>query len=252
MEALAVSTYQAERHYHYLTLFIMAKAGKNYVASAAKVEAEKLYTLEEAVQLVTETSTTKFDSSFEIHMNLNVDVRHADQIVRGTVSLPHGTGKTVRIAAFVEADQAAAAKKAGAELVGLEELIADVQKGNIDFDVAIAQPQTMKELGKIAKVLGPKGLMPSPKAGTVTQDIEKTIEEIKKGQVEYKTDKQGIIHVMAGKVSFGKDKLVENAKTIIEPVLAAKPSAVKGTYVKSLALTSTMGPGVRVDVNSVK
>lgn len=230
----------------------MAKHGKKYQAAASKIDAAKLYSLEEAVKLAAESATTKFDSSFELHMNLNVDVRHADQIVRGTVTLPHGTGKVVRIAAFVEGDQVKVAKDAGADLAGMEDLINDVKKGIINFDIAIAQPQTMKELGQIARVLGPKGLMPSPKAGTVTTDVAKTIQEIKKGQVEYKTDKTGIIHCMVGKVSFGASKLLENVKAIIEPVLAAKPTAVKGSYVLSVALTTTMGPGVRVDLSTIK
>ena len=236
-----------KRHYH-LTIYIMAKHGKNYVAAAAKVDADKKYSLKEATTLAVETSTVKFDASVELHMNLNIDVKHADQMVRGTITLPNGTGKKVRIAAFVEADQEKAAKDAGAELVGLEELVKQVQKGELNFDIAIAQPSTMKELGKIAKVLGPKGLMPSPKAGTVTQDVAKTIEEIKKGQVEYKADKNGIVHCMFGKVSFGADKLLQNAEALVEAILAAKPSAVKGAYVKSTSVSSSMGPGILVDV----
>lgn len=228
----------------------MAK-GKKYVAAAAKVDGKKLYPFDEAVKLALETSFTKFDASVEVHMNLNVDVRHADQIVRGTLALPHGTGKTVRIAAFVESDQVAAAKAAGADLAGLEDLIEKVKKGEMDFDIAIAQPQTMKDLGQIARVLGPKGLMPSPKAGTVTTDIAKTIKEIKAGQVEYRTDKTGIIHCMIGKVSFGDSKVIENARALTDAVLAAKPAAVKSAYIKSVTFTTSMGPGVKVDLSTL-
>lgn len=230
----------------------MAKHGKKYAAAAAKVEKDTLYTLEDAAKLAVETSTTKFDASVEVHINLNVDVRHADQIVRGIVVLPHGTGKKVRIAAFVESDQVAAAKKAGADLAGMEDLINEVKKGNIEFDIAIAQPAVMKDLGQIARILGPKGLMPSPKAGTVTDNVVATIEEIKKGQVEYRTDKTGIIHCIAGKTSFGGAKIFENVKTIVDAVLAAKPAAVKSSYVKSVTLASSMGPGVKVNPSSLK
>ena len=241
-----------KRLHQIINTIIMAKTGKNYVAAAAKVEKEKLYTRAEAAKLITETSTTKFDSSVELHVNLDVDVRHADQIVRGTLVLPNGTGKTVKIAAIVESDMESVAKKAGADLVNMEDLIADIKKGNINFDIAIAQPQVMKKMGPIAKALGTKGMMPSPKSGTVTADIEKAIGEIKKGKIEYKTDKTGIIHSMVGKVSFGAKKLEENIAIILEAILAAKPAAVKGIYVKSIALASSMGPGIRVDVADVQ
>ncbi|PCI24911.1 50S ribosomal protein L1 [Candidatus Peregrinibacteria bacterium] len=227
------------------------KLSKKYAAAAAKVDFDKKYALEEAVALLIETSTTKFDSSIELHVNLNVNVKHADQIVRGTTILPHGTGKKVRVAAFVEADKEAEAKKAGADLVGLETLIASIEKGKIDFDVAVAQPQVMKSLGKIARTLGTKGLMPNPKAGTVTPDIGKAIEEIKKGKVEYKTDKTGIIHSVLGKVSFGKAKLLENIKLLLELIVQARPVAVKGTYIISVSLSTTMGPGIAVDPSTV-
>ncbi|MBT4936489.1 50S ribosomal protein L1 [Candidatus Peregrinibacteria bacterium] len=220
---------------------------KKYKAALEKIDQEKLYDIKEASSLAIETSVTKFDSSVEIHINLSVDVKHADQIVRGTLVLPHGTGKTPRIAAFTEADKEKEAKDAGADLVGLDNLIAEVSKGNIDFDIAVAEPAVMKNLGKIAKNLGTKGLMPSPKAGTVTPDIVKAITEIKKGKVEYKTDKNGLIHCMIGKVSFGADKIEENAKMLLDAILAAKPSAVKGKYINSISLASTMGPGVSVE-----
>jgi large subunit ribosomal protein L1 len=230
----------------------MKHFGKKYRDAVTKREKDTLYSLKEAIKLATETSTTKFDSSVEIHANLNVNVKHADQMIRGTIGLPHGTGKKVRIAAFVESDKVAEAKKAGAELAGLDDLIEAVSKGEINFDIAIAEPQVMKELGKIAKTLGTKGLMPNPKTGTVTTDIVKTIEEIKKGKVEYRTDKQGIIHCMVGKVSFGAEKLYENAKTVLDVIIASKPDSVKGTYMISLSVASTMGPGIKVDLNSLK
>jgi large subunit ribosomal protein L1 len=230
----------------------MKHFGKKYRDAVTKREKDTLYSLKEAIKLATETSTTKFDSSVEIHANLNVNVKHADQMIRGTIGLPHGTGKKVRIAAFVESDKVAEAKKAGAELAGLDDLIEAVSKGEINFDIAIAEPQVMKELGKIAKTLGTKGLMPNPKTGTVTTDIVKTIEEIKKGKVEYRTDKQGIIHCMVGKVSFGAEKLYENAKTVLDVIIASKPDSVKATYMISLSVASTMGPGIKVDLNSLK
>ena len=234
-----------------LKKFIMTqKNSKKYTDALKKIEKDKLYTLQEASNLVLETATTKFDSSVEIHVNLNVNVKHADQIVRGTIILPHGSGKKIRIAAFVESDQIKPATDAGADLAGLDDLIQDVKKGKINFDIAIAQPQVMKNLGQIAKNLGTKGLMPNPKAGTVTPDIVKTITEIKKGKVEYKTDKTGIIHCTIGKVSFGKDKVYENAKALMTEIIAAKPAVVKSSYIKSITLASTMGPGIKVDFNN--
>ncbi len=224
----------------------MAKRAKKYNEVLEKIDQEKLYSIEEAVALVVESSTTKFDSTIEVHYNLNCDVKHADQIVRGTISLPNGTGKTVRIAAFVEADQVKAAKDAGAEMAGLEELIDEVKKGNINFDIAVAQPQVMKNLGKIARDLGTKGLMPNPKAGTVSADIVKTITEIKKGKMEYKTDKNGLIHSIIGKVSFGKDKIKENLEALTDVIKEAKPNAIKGIYINSISISTTMGPGIKI------
>ncbi|MCD5383049.1 50S ribosomal protein L1 [Candidatus Gracilibacteria bacterium] len=227
----------------------MKKYGKKYKAALEKISGKENLSLNEAADLVVQTSTTKFDSSVELHMNLGVDPKHADQIVRGVVVLPHGTGKTVRVAAFVSDENKDAAKKAGADLVGIDDLVEQVSKGKIDFDIAVATPDAMKSLGKIARTLGQKGLMPNPKAGTVTQDFEKAIGELKKGRVEFKTDKTGIIHVSIGKVSFGGAKILENLKTIMSSILDKKPASIKNTYVNSVSLATTMGPGVSIDVN---
>ena len=224
------------------------KFAKKYTEVLKKIDQEAAYSIKDAAKLAVETATTKFDSSVEIHMNLNIDVKQADQMVRGTLVLPNGTGKEIKIAAFVEADQVKAAKDAGATLAGLEELIEEVKKGNINFDIAIAQPQVMRDLGKIAKHLGTKGLMPNPKAGTVTPNIVDAIKEIKKGKVEYKADKTGIIHGMVGKVSFGIDKVEENIQTYIDAVMNAKPSGLKGNYVQSIFVTTSMGPSIRIEL----
>ena len=230
----------------------MAKRGKKYKAAAEKLANLGVVDAETAVKLLKDTSVTKFDSSCEIHMRLGVDPTHADQMVRGTISLPHGTGKEVRVIAFVPDDKVKEAKAAGAVDAGLEELIEKVNKGFLDFDIAVATPDSMKELGKIARVLGPKGLMPNPKAGTVTPDIGKTVESIKKGRVEFRTDKMGQIHQIFGKVSFSDSQLKENLDAFLKAVMDAKPSASKGTYVKNVALTTTMGPSVKLDVSSLK
>ena len=225
------------------------KPSKKYKAALEKVDIEKVYSLKEACALAIDTSTTKFDSSIELHVNLNVNVKHADQIVRGTAVLPHGTGKKVRIAAFTGPDKEQEAKDAGADLVGIDSLIDDISKGIINFDIIVADPAVMKNLGKVAKNLGTKGLMPSPKAGTVTPNIKKAIEEIKKGKIEYKTDKQGIIHSMIGKSSFEADKIEANVHMILDLIIAAKPAAVKGTYIQSIVLSSTMGPGIKLSLS---
>ena len=206
------------------------------------------YSVEEAAALLPDLSTSSFDGTVEVHIRINADTTQADQLVRTSVSLPHGTGKSVRIAAFVPDDQVDAAKKAGAALAGNESLIADIDAGKIDFDVAVAVPDMMKDLGKVAKTLGQKGLMPNPKSGTVTTDIVKTIEELKKGRVECKMDKAGIIHVPCGKVSFGAAKLQENMEVLMAAIHEAKPTGIKGNYITSVYAAPSMGPSVRIDI----
>lgn len=223
------------------------KRSKKYRAAQEKVQHDKIYTLEEACKLLTETSTTKFDSTVEVHFNLNIDPKYPDQQIRTTVSLPHGSGKTKKIAAFVSDDQVDAAKKAGADIAGSDDLIEKVAKENFtDFDVAIATPESMRKMAKIGKILGTKGLMPNPKSGTVTTDIVATIQEIKKGRVEFRNDPQGNVHVVGGKVSFGADKLTENVRAVIEAIKSARPTGVKAVYINSVTLTSTMGPGIKL------
>ncbi len=220
---------------------------KKYRDAAAKVNRTQKYSLEEACALLVSTSITKFDSTVEVHFNLNIDPKYPDQQVRSTVSLPHGSGKSKVIAAFVSEDEVEKAKQAGADFAGADDLIEKVAKENwVDFDVAIATPEAMRKMAKLGKVLGTKGLMPNPKAGTVTTDITGTIAEIKKGRVEFRNDPQGNLHVIGGKVSFGADKLVENIKTVIEAIKAVRPTGVKGTYINSVTLTTTMGPGIKL------
>ena len=224
------------------------KRGKKYKEAIKLVDSQKLYDVKECIDLVQKTSITKFDSTVEAHIRLGVDSRHADQQVRGTVVLPHGTGKTVRVLVFAKGDKAVEAEKAGADHVGAEELIAKIQGENwFDFDVCIATPDMMGNIGRIARLLGPKGLMPNPKAGTITQDITKAIEDVKAGKIEYRLDRTNIIHVPIGKVSFGTEKLSDNFSTLISAIIKAKPAAAKGTYLKSIALASTMGPGIKVN-----
>lgn len=222
--------------------------GKKYRTALEKIEKNKLYTIAEAVALAKNTSTTKFDASVEVHTRLGIDTAKSDQAVRATVALPHGTGKTVRVVAFVDDDKAADAKKHGAVEAGDVDLIEKVAKGWLDFDVAIATPAMMKKIGKIARILGQQGLMPNPKAGTVTEDIAATIAEIKKGKVEFRNDKTGILHNVIGKVSFTEDKLSENLKTYLRAVNDMKPKSVKGAFVISLTLATSMGPAVKLDV----
>lgn len=225
------------------------KHGKKYLAASQKVDPTKKYSLEEALKLALETSTTKFDSSLEIHMNLGIDPTQADQQLRSTVALPHGTGKKVKVIAFVSDDKVKVAKDAGAVEAGFDTLIEKIEKGWMDFDIAIATPAMMKGMGKIARQLGQAGKMPNPKSGTVTDDIEKTVGEILKGQVEFRNDKQSNLHNIFGKVSFGEKNLMENLKTYLKAVQEKKPSSMKGIFIKSITITTTMGPGIKIDVN---
>lgn len=225
--------------------------GKKYRAAATKIDKEKTYSLAEAVKLVKETSVTKFDGSVEIHTRLGINTKKSDQVIRSTVALPHGTGKKLRVIAFVSEDKAAEAKKLGAIEAGEASLIEKIAKGWLDFDVAIATPEMMKGLGKIAKTLGQKGLMPNPKAGTVTPDIGNAIAEIQKGKVEFRNDSFGILHNLVGKVSFDEAKLIENIKTYLKAVNESKPKTVKGAFIQSISLASSMGPGIRLDAAGV-
>ena len=228
------------------------KHGKKYVDSAKLIDRTKLYEVEEALDIAVKTATAKFDETVEVHVRLGVDSRHADQQVRGAVVLPNGTGKTVRVAVFAKGDDAAAAEAAGAEVVGAEDLVAKIQgEGFMDFDVAIAAPNMMGLVGRLGKVLGPRGLMPSPKAGTVTPDVAKAVEEAKAGKIEYRLDKTNIMHCPIGKTSFGAEKLEENFNTLLEAVIKAKPAATKGQYIRSCVVASTMGPGIRVNATKV-
>ncbi len=227
------------------------KKSKRHIENLKKVEKNKLYSLEEAIKLVKETSNSKFDSTLEVAMNLNLDVKKADQQLRGAVVLPNGTGKSKKILVLAKADKAKEAVSAGAEYVGDTDMIDKIAKENwFDFDVIIATPDMMPALGKIGKVLGPKGLMPNPKTGTVTTDVKKAVEETKKGKVEYRTDTFGNVHAIFGKASFDDAKLAENLRSFVEVILKAKPQTVKGNYVKNISISSTMGPGIKIDVNS--
>ena len=224
------------------------KMGKKYIASAELIEASKLYDPAEAMKLVCETAKAKFDETIEVHVRLGVDSRHADQQVRGAVVLPHGTGKTVRTLVFAKGDKAKDAEAAGADYVGAEDMVTKITSENwFEFDVVIATPDMMGVIGRLGKVLGPKGLMPNPKAGTVTMDVAKAVAEAKAGKIEYRLDKQNIIHCPVGKASFGAEKLAENFDTLMNAVVKAKPAAAKGQYIKSCAVASTMGPGVKVN-----
>ena len=227
------------------------RKSKRHVANIALVEKNKLYSVEEAIKLVKETSNSKFDSTLEVAMNLNLDVKKADQQLRGAVVLPNGTGKSKTILVLAKGDQAKAAKDAGADYVGDVDMITKIEKEAwFDYDVIIATPEMMPLLGKIGKLLGPKGLMPNPKTGTVTMDVAKAVEETKKGKVNYRTDSFGNVHGVFGKASFDNDKLVENLKAFVNVILKAKPNTVKGSYVKNISISSTMGPGIKLDLNS--
>ena len=226
----------------------MKKRGKRYQEAAKLVDAKKLYSAEDALEIIEKMPKTKFDQTVELHVKLGVDSKHADQQVRGTVVLPNGTGKTLRVLVFAKGPKADEAKAAGADFVGAEELIPKIEKDNwFDYDVIVATPDMMGVVGRLGKVLGPKGLMPNPKSGTVTMDVTKAVEDIKSGKVEYRLDKNNIIHLGFGKVSFGKKKLIENYDVIINAIIKAKPAAAKGQYIKSVAITTTMGPGLYID-----
>jgi len=229
----------------------MSKIGKRIKSARANVERTKLYKIDEAVKLVKGAASAKFDESVEIAMNLGVDPKHADQMVRGVVNLPNGTGRTVRVAVFARGPKADEAKAAGADVVGAEELVNIVQGGTIDFDRCIATPDMMGLVGRLGKVLGPRGLMPNPRVGTVTTDVAAAVKASKGGAVEFRVEKAGIVQGLVGKASFGEDKLVENIKAFVEAVARAKPTGAKGTYIQRVAISSTMGPGVKVDVGSV-
>jgi len=229
----------------------MAKNGKRVSDARKSVDASKLYGIDEAVKFLKSNSKTKFDETVEIAINLGVDPRHADQQVRGMVALPNGTGKSARVAVFARGAKADEAQAAGADLVGAEELAETVQSGTIDFDVAIATPDMMPIVGRLGRVLGPRGLMPNPKLGTVTQDVAAAIEGAKGGQVQYRVEKAGIIHAGVGKMSFSEDQILGNVRALFDAVVRAKPSGAKGTYIKKVSLTSTMGPGLRIDPSSM-
>ena len=228
----------------------MAKLSKKYQEASKLVEENKLYDLAEAIELVRKTSVTKFDATVEVAIKLGVDPKYADQQVRGAVVLPHGTGKSKTVLVFAKGDKVKEAEAAGADFVGAEDLVAKIQAGWTDFDVAVATPDMMGLVGRLGKVLGPKGLMPNPKVGTVTLDVTRAINEIKAGKIEYRTDKAGNIHAPVGKVSFDESKLLENVQTLIETLIKVKPSGAKGQYVRTITLSTTMGPGVKV--NAVK
>ncbi len=226
--------------------------GKKYADSQKLIEKSKLYDANEAMDLVCKTSKAKFDETIELHIRLGVDSRHADQQVRGAVVLPHGTGKKVRVLVFAKGDKADAAREAGAEYVGDTDLVEKIQKENwFDFDVVIATPDMMGTIGRLGRVLGPKGLMPNPKAGTVTMDVAKAVTEAKAGKIEYRLDKTNIIHCPIGKASFGTEKLAENFATLVGAVIKAKPAAAKGQYIKSCVIASTMGPGIKVNTSKL-
>jgi len=225
------------------------KRSKRYKDVEQKVDSTQEYTLADAVRVVKENATAKFDETVELSVNLGVDPRKNDQQVRGTVVLPKGTGKTARIAVFAQGDDAAAAEAAGADIVGAEDLVEKIQGGFLDFDVALATPDMMKFVGRLGKVLGPRGLMPNPKTGTVTREIEKAVNEFKGGKIEYRAGKEGVVHCLVGKASFSEEDLLANIRAVMGALIRARPAAAKGTYLKSLYLSSTMGPGVRVNTS---
>lgn len=229
----------------------MAKQGKRLSAARANVDRDALYNIADAVELVKKNATAKFDETIEVAVNLGVDPRHADQMVRGMCNLPNGTGRSLRVAVFAKDAKAEEAKKAGADIVGADDLAAKVQAGEIDFDRVIATPDMMPLVGRLGKILGPKGMMPNPKVGTVTMDVTKAVQDSKGGAVEFRVEKAGILHAVVGKASFKQDALAENVKAFLSTVMKVKPSGAKGTYMKRVSLSSTMGPGVKVDPSEV-
>jgi large subunit ribosomal protein L1 len=230
----------------------MAKHGKSYVEALAKVDRTREYTPHEAVKLMKDTKRVKFDESVEVHFRTGLNVRHADEQLRGTIALPHGLGKEVKIAVFAKGDKAKEAEEAGADIVGAEDLAAKVQDGFMDFDVAIATPDMMPIVGRLGRILGPSGKMPNPKVGTVTMDVAKAVQESKSGKVEYRTDRTAIVHMTVGKTSFTDEQLLENYQAVLEELLRAKPSAAKGKYIRTVTLASTQGPGIKVDPSRTK
>ncbi len=227
-------------------------SGKRYAAARAAVDRERSYAPLDAVRLIKGLETSRFDETVEVHLRLGVNVRHADQQLRGTLFLPHGTGRTVSVAVFAQGDRAREAQEAGADFVGAEDLAARVQEGWTDFDVAIATPDMMGIVGRLGRILGPQGKMPSPKAGTITMDVGKAVSDVKAGKIEYRTDRSGIVHVAIGKKSFAETDLVENYGAVLEEIIRAKPAAAKGRYLRTVTMASTMGPGVKVDPTSTR
>lgn len=230
----------------------MAKVSKKRKAVNGKVDAEKFYSVNEAMSLIKEVNTAKFDASVDVHIRLGVDPRKADQAIRGTVNLPHGTGKSKRVIVFCTPDKEQEALDAGADHVGLDELITKIQGGWLDFDVAVAMPPAMAKVGRVARILGPRGLMPNPKTGTVTMDLATAVKDVKGGKVAFRVDKYGIIHSSVGRVSFTPEKLAENANELIQTLMKMKPSSAKGTYMRSITIASTMSPGIKVDSKSIR
>jgi large subunit ribosomal protein L1 len=230
----------------------MSANGKSYKNSLAKVDRSKRYLLEDGLSLARETARAKFDETVEMALRLGVDPRQADQNVRGTVSLPHGMGKTVRILAFAKGEKEKEAQEAGADFVGSDELIKKISEGWLDFDKTVATPDMMAAVGRIGKILGPRGLMPNPKTGTVTLEIGKAVKEIKAGKLEYRVDKAGIVHIPVGKTSFATDKLIDNAMAVLQSILRAKPASAKGNYVRGVTVSTTMGPGIKLDLSQIR